>query len=217
MNLASLIDHSVLKPTSTVEDVKAGAAIALKYQTAAYCIRPSDVPLASKLLAGSDVKVCTVIGFPHGTTDTTSKAFEAAAEAVRSGAAEVDTVINIGWMLSGDLVAVEDDIRQVVLAARAVNDTTCVKVILETAFLSREQIIKACELSESAGADFVKTSTGFAPAGATVENIALMRATVGDRLGVKASGGIRTLEQVEALVAAGASRVGLSGTAEILG
>ncbi len=215
MNLASLIDHSVLKPTSTVQDVRDGAAIALKYQTAAYCIRPSDVPLAAKLLAGSDVKVCTVIGFPHGTTDTTSKAFEAA-EAVRNGAHEVDMVINIGWMLSGDLVAVEDDIRQVVYAARAVNDTTCVKVILETAFLSKEQIVKACELSESAGADFVKTSTGFAPEGATVENIALMRATVGDRLGVKASGGIRTLEQVEALVAAGASRVGLSGTAEIL-
>ncbi len=216
MNLASLIDHSVLKPTSTVQDVKDGAAIALKYQTAAYCIRPSDVPLAAKLLAGSDVKVCTVIGFPHGTTDTTSKAFEAA-EAVRNGAHEVDMVINIGWMLSGDLVAVEDDIRQVVSAARAVNDTTCVKVILETAYLSKEQIVKGCELSESAGADFVKTSTGFAPEGATVENIALMRATVGDRLGVKASGGIRTLEQVEALVTAGASRVGLSGTAEILG
>lgn len=215
MNIASLIDHSVLKPTSTVQDVKDGAAIALKYQTAAYCIRPSDVPLASKLLAGSDVKVCTVIGFPHGTTDTTSKAFEAA-EAVRNGAHEVDMVINIGWMLSGDLVAVEDDIRQVVTAARSVNDATCVKVILETAFLSREQIVKGCQLSESAGADFVKTSTGFAPEGATVENIALMRATVGDRLGVKASGGIRTLEQVEALIAAGASRVGLSGTAEIL-
>jgi len=215
MNIASLIDHSVLKPTSTVQDVRDGAAIALKYQTAAYCIRPSDVPLAAKLLAGSDVKVCTVIGFPHGTTDTTSKAFEAA-EAVRNGAHEVDMVINVGWMLSGDLVAVEDDIRQVVNASRSVNDTTCVKVILETAFLSKEQIVKGCELSESAGADFVKTSTGFAPEGATVENIALMRATVGDRLGVKASGGIRTLEQVEALVAAGASRVGLSGTAEIL-
>ena len=214
MNLISLIDHSVLKPTSTVQDVKDGAAIALKYQTAAYCIRPSDVPLASKLLAGSDVKVCTVIGFPHGTTDTTSKAFEAA-EAVRNGAHEVDMVINIGWMLSGDLVAVEDDIRQVVNAARGVNDTACIKVILETAYLSREQVVKACEMSESAGADFVKTSTGFAPEGATVENIALMRATVGDRLGVKASGGIRTLEQVEALVAAGARRVGLSGTAEI--
>lgn len=215
MNLASIIDHSVLKPTSTVQDVKDGAAITLQYQTAAYCIRPSDVPLASKLLAGSDVKVCTVIGFPHGTTDTTSKAFEAS-EAVRNGAHEVDMVINIGWMLSGDLVAVEDDIRQVVNAARAVNDTTCIKVILETAFLSKDQIVKACQMSESAGADFVKTSTGFAPEGATVENIALMRATVGDRLGVKASGGIRTLEQVEALVAAGASRVGLSGTAEIL-
>jgi deoxyribose-phosphate aldolase len=214
MNLISLIDHSVLKPTSTVQDVKDGAAIALKYQTAAYCIRPSDVPLAAKLLAGSEVKVCTVIGFPHGTTDTNSKAFEAA-EAVRNGAHEVDMVINIGWMLSGDLVAVEDDIRQVVNAARGVNDTACIKVILETAYLSKEQIVKACELSESAGADFVKTSTGFAPEGATVENIALMRATVGDRLGVKASGGIRTLEQVEALVAAGASRVGLSGTAEI--
>ncbi|MCX8529874.1 MAG: deoxyribose-phosphate aldolase [Rhodoluna sp.] len=214
MNLISLIDHSVLKPTSTVQEVKDGAAIALKYQTAAYCIRPSDVPLAAKLLAGSEVKVCTVIGFPHGTTDTNSKAFEAA-EAVRNGAHEVDMVINIGWMLSGDLVAVEDDIRQVVNAARGVNDTTCIKVILETAYLSKEQIVKACELSESAGADFVKTSTGFAPEGATVENIALMRATVGDRLGVKASGGIRTLEQVEALVAAGASRVGLSGTAEI--
>lgn len=216
MNLISLIDHSVLKPTSTVQEVKDGAAIALKYQTAAYCIRPSDVPLASKLLAGSEVKVCTVIGFPHGTTDTTSKAFEAA-EAVRNGAHEVDMVINIGWMLSGDLVAVEDDIRQVVNAARAVNDTACIKVILETAYLSKEQIVKACEMSESAGADFVKTSTGFAPEGANVENIALMRATVGDRLGVKASGGIRTLEQVEGLVAAGASRVGLSGTAEIFG
>jgi deoxyribose-phosphate aldolase len=215
MNSASLIDHSVLKPTSTVQDVRDGAAIALKYQTAAYCIRPSDVPLAAKLLAGSDVKVCTVIGFPHGTTDTNLKAFEAA-EAVRNGAHEVDMVINIGWMLSGDLVAVEDDIRQVVNAARSVNDTTCIKVILETAFLSKEQIVKACELSESAGADFVKTSTGFATEGATVENIALMRATVGERLGVKASGGIRTLEQVEALIAAGASRVGLSGTAEIL-
>lgn len=216
MNLAKLIDHSVLKPTATVQDVKDGAAIALHYQTAAYCIRPSDVSLASKLLAGSEVKVCTVIGFPHGTTDSTSKEFEAA-EAVRNGAHEVDMVINIGWMLSGDTVAVEEDIRMVVDAARGVNDTTCVKVILETAFLSKEQIVKACELSESAGADFVKTSTGFAPEGATVENIALMRATVGDRLGVKASGGIRTLEQVEALVAAGASRVGLSGTAEILG
>lgn len=216
MNLISLIDHSVLKPTSTVQEVKDGAAIALKYQTAAYCIRPSDVPLASKLLAGSDVKVCTVIGFPHGTTDTTSKAFEAA-EAVRNGAHEVDMVINIGWMLSGDLVAVEDDIRQVVNAARGVNDTACIKVILETAYLSKEQIVKACEMSESAGADFVKTSTGFAPEGANVENIALMRSTVGDRLGVKASGGIRTMEQVEALVAAGASRVGLSGTAEIFG
>jgi deoxyribose-phosphate aldolase len=216
MNLISLIDHSVLKPTSTVQEVKDGAAIALKYQTAAYCIRPSDVPLASKLLAGSEVKVCTVIGFPHGTTDTTSKAFEAA-EAVRNGAHEVDMVINIGWMLSGDLVAVEDDIRQVVNAARAVNDTACIKVILETAYLSKEQIVKACEMSESAGADFVKTSTGFAPEGATVENIALMRATVGDRLGVKASGGIRTMEQVQALVSAGASRVGLSGTAEIFG
>lgn len=216
MNLISLIDHSVLKPTSTVQEVKDGAAIALKYQTAAYCIRPSDVPLASKLLAGSDVKVCTVIGFPHGTTDTTSKAFEAA-EAVRNGAHEVDMVINIGWMLSGDLVAVEDDIRQVVNAARGVNDTACIKVILETAYLSKEQIVKACEMSESAGADYVKTSTGFAPEGANVENIALMRATVGDRLGVKASGGIRTMEQVEALVAAGASRVGLSGTAEIFG
>ena len=216
MNLISLIDHSVLKATSTVQEVKDGAAIALKYQTAAYCIRPSDVPLASKLLAGSDVKVCTVIGFPHGTTDTTSKAFEAA-EAVRNGAHEVDMVINIGWMLSGDLVAVEDDIRQVVNAARAVNDTACIKVILETAYLSKEQIVKACEMSESAGADFVKTLTGFAPEGANVENIALMRATVGDRLGVKASGGIRTMEQVEALVAAGASRVGLSGTAEIFG
>lgn len=216
MNLISLIDHSVLKPTSTVQEVKDGAAIALKYQTAAYCIRPSDVPLAAKLLAGSDVKVCTVIGFPHGTTDTTSKAFEAA-EAIRNGAHEVDMVINIGWMLSGDLVAVEDDIRQVVSAARAVNDTTCIKVILETAYLSKEQIVKACEMSESAGADFVKTSTGFASEGANVENITLMRATVGDRLGVKASGGIRTMEQVEALVAAGASRVGLSGTAEIFG
>jgi deoxyribose-phosphate aldolase len=216
MNLISLIDHSVLKPTSTVQEVKDGAAIALKYQTAAYCIRPSDVPLASKLLAGSEVKVCTVIGFPHGTTDTTSKAFEAA-EAVRNGAHEVDMVINIGWMLSGDLVAVEDDIRQVVNAARAVNDTACIKVILETAYLSKEQIVKACEMSESAGADFVKTSTGFAPEGANVENIALMRATVGDRLGVKASGGIRTMEKVQALVAAGASRVGLSGTAEIFG
>lgn len=215
MNIASFIDHSVLKPTATVQDVRDGVEIALKYQTAAYCIRPSDVPLAAKLLAGSAVKVCTVIGFPHGTTDTTSKAFEAA-EAVRNGAHEVDMVINIGWMLSGDVEAVEDDIRQVVRAARGVNDTTCVKVILETAFLTKEQIVKACELSEAAGADFVKTSTGFAPEGATVENIALMRATVGDRLGVKASGGIRTLSQVEALIAAGASRVGLSGTAEIL-
>ena len=213
MNLAQLIDHSVLKPTSTVQDVKDGAAIALKYKTAAYCIRPSDVPLAAKLLAGSDVKVCTVIGFPHGTTDSTSKAFEAA-EAVRNGAHEVDMVINIGALIGGKDELVVEDIRAVANAAHA--GGAHLKVILETSLLTAEQIVRGCELAEKAGADFVKTSTGFGSAGATLENIKLMKATVGDRLRVKASGGVRTVDQVIDFIEAGVSRCGTSNAEAIL-
>ena len=211
--VAKTIDHSILKPDFTDADVRAGAELALKYNTASYCIRPMDVAPAVEILAGSDVHVCTVIGFPHGSTTTAVKEFETA-DAIHNGAVEIDMVINISALLSGDYDYVEQDIRAVVDVAHAAGAS--VKVIFETAYLDDELIVKACELSELAGADYVKTSTGFASEGATLHNVKLMKATVGDRLKVKSSGGVRTLDQLIDYMDAGVTRSGCSATQQVL-
>ena len=211
--VAKTIDHSILKPDFTYADVEAGAQLALKFNTASYCIRPMDVAAAAKALAGSTVNVCTVIGFPHGTTTSAVKAFETA-DAVKNGAVEIDMVINVSALLSGDFDFVEQDIRGVVEVAHAAGAS--VKVIFETAFLNDDLIVKACELTERAGADYVKTSTGFASEGATLHNVKLMKATVGDRLKVKSSGGVRTLDQLIDYMDAGVTRSGCSATQQVL-
>ena len=213
--IASHIDHSVLKPESSRAEIVRAAAVARQFNTASLCIRPMDVKLAVAELEGSGVPVCTVIGFPHGTTTTAAKVTETV-EAVASGCLEVDMVLNVSQLIDGFFDAVQADIQAVVSSAKEVNPEAIVKVIFETALLNREQIIKACQLSEAAGADFVKTSTGFAASGATVENVALMKQCVGDRLRVKASGGVRTLDQVIDFIEAGASRCGASATESIL-
>ena len=213
--IVSLIDHTLLKPEATKSDLEACIKTALEAEVVAMCIRPMDVAYSAKALAGSDVRLCTVIGFPHGTVTTHTK-FQETIEAVSNGAIEVDMVMNLGLFASGEYDLVEQDIASVVKAAKNTNPNAEVKGILETCLWTEEQIIKACQLCESAGADFVKTSTGFAASGATVDAIRTMRATVGDRLGVKASGGIRTLDALIDMAEAGASRVGASGTTAIL-
>ncbi|AOY55932.1 deoxyribose-phosphate aldolase [Candidatus Rhodoluna planktonica] len=211
--VARTIDHSILKPDHRYSDVENGAEVALKFNTASLCIRPMDVAKAAKLLAGSDVAVCTVIGFPHGSVTTATKVFETQ-DAIQNGATEVDMVLNISALLSGDFAFVEEDIRAVAEAAHSKG--VSVKVIFETAFLNDDLVIKACQLTEAAGADYVKTSTGFASEGATLHNIQLMKATVGDRLKVKSSGGVRTLDQLIDFMDAGVSRSGSSATEAIL-
>lgn len=211
--IAKTLDHSVLKPEVTPADVAAGAVIALKYGTASYCVQGANVAQAAKLLAGSDVPTCATVGFPHGAITTAAKAFEAT-EATKNGATEVDMVINVGALIAGEDSLVEADISAVADAAHA--GGAHLKVILETALLTPDQIVRGCELSEKAGADFVKTSTGFASAGASLENIKLMKATVGDRLRVKASGGVRTVDQVIDFIEAGVSRCGTSNAEAIL-
>ncbi len=211
--VAKTIDHSILKPDFTYADVVAGAELALKYETASYCIRPMDVAKAAELLAGSSVAVCTVIGFPHGSSTSATKAFETQ-DAIANGATEIDMVLNVSALLSGDYAYVEADIRAVVEVAHARGAS--VKVIFETAFLNDELIVKACELTERAGGDYVKTSTGFAGEGATLHNVTLMKATVGDRLKVKSSGGVRTLDQLLDYMDAGVTRSGCSATAQVL-
>lgn len=182
---------------------------------ASYCIRPMDVAVAHKALCESNVPVCTVIGFPHGSTTTEVKVFETK-QAIELGATEIDMVLNVSALISGDLAFVEQDIAAVVSAARETRLPIVVKVIFETALLNLDQVKTACVLSESAGADYVKTSTGFASAGATLEHVHLMKECVGDRLKVKASGGVRTLDQVVDFIEAGVSRCGTSIADEIL-
>ena len=211
--VAKTIDHSILKPDFTYSDVEAGAALALKFNTASYCIRPMDVAAAAKALAGSTVNICTVIGFPHGSVTSATKVFETN-DAIANGATEIDMVLNVSALLSGDFAYVEKDIKGVVEAAHSKGAS--VKVIFETAYLNDEQIIKACELTEAAGADYVKTSTGFASEGATTHNVALMKKTVGDRLKVKSSGGVRTLDQLIDYMDIGVTRSGCSATAQVL-
>jgi deoxyribose-phosphate aldolase len=213
--IVALIDHTLLKPEAPSADLDLCIKTAIEANVKAMCIRPMDVAYSAEALENSSVLLCTVIGFPHGTVTTNTKVQETI-EAVRNGALEVDMVMNLGLFASGEYEAVQEDIAAVVRATKETNPEASVKVILETCLWTEAQIIKACELCESAGADFVKTSTGFAASGATVEAIRTMRSTVGDRLGVKASGGIRSLDALIDMAEAGASRVGASGTIAIL-
>ena len=207
------IDHSVLKPNSVPSEIMHAADVALKLQCASLCIRPMDVVAAATRLAGSTIPVCTVVGFPHGTSTTATKVFETI-EACRGGATEIDMVLNVAALISGDYKLVQEDIQAVVAEAHA--RVAVVKVILETCLLTADLIQIGCSASEKAGADFVKTSTGFGVAGATVNHIKLMRATVGTRLKVKASGGVRSLDQLIDLMDAGADRCGCSATEAIV-
>ena len=205
MNLAKYIDHTNLKPEATPQDIDRLIDEAKTYHFASVCINPCYVGYAKKKLQDSDVKVCTVIGFPLGANTSTVKAFETA-EAIRQGADEIDMVIAIGALKAGLYQEVQQDIEAVVKASQG----HLVKVILETCLLSREEIVKACQLAMAAGAQFVKTSTGFNKHGATVEDVALMKANVGEKMMVKASGGIRTLQDALQMIEAGASRLGTS-------
>jgi len=210
--LASLIDHTMLKPDATKEEIEQLCREALQFCFASVCVNPNWVPLCASVLSGSGVKVCTVIGFPFGAHLPDVKSYEAR-RAVEQGADEVDMVINIGALKSKDYALVEQDIRGVV---KGVGKDTIVKVILETSLLSRDEKIMGSSLAKAAGADFVKTSTGFAGGGATVDDIRLMRETVGPEIGVKASGGIRTPEDAQRMVAAGATRIGASASVKIV-
>jgi len=211
--IARLIDHTILKPEALREEVKTVCAEALKYGFASVCVNAFWVPLVASALEGSPVRTCTVAGFPLGATSTAAKTAETRA-ALADGAEEIDMVINVGALLGGETDVVESDIRAVVDVAHA--SGAIVKVIVETALLTDPQKVLACHLAQAAGADFVKTSTGFSKSGATVEDIALMRRTVGPTMGVKASGGIRTLEDLKRMVAAGATRVGASASVRII-
>ncbi len=211
--LAKTIDHSLLKPELTEADVIAGCELAARYHVASVCVKPADVPLAARLLKDSDVAVGTVIGFPHGGSTTASKVFEAQ-DAMDAGAVELDMVINIGALRSGKLEYVRDEIKAVVTTAHARG--ALVKVIMENAYLTDEQKVTACKLAEQAGADFVKTSTGFAPSGATLEDVRLMRASVSPHMQVKCAHGVRTLQALLDMIDAGVTRTGATATAAIL-
>lgn len=204
---ASLIDHTLLKPEAAESDIRKLCQEAVEFGFASVCVNPTWVKKAAEFLKGSSVPVCTVIGFPLGATLPDVKAFEAR-RAIFNGAREVDMVINIGALKSGDDCLVEDDIKAVVDAAHE-NGILC-KVIIETALLTDEEKVRACLASKNAGADFVKTSTGFAKGGATADDVALMRHTVGKALGVKASGGVKGIEDARAMFEAGATRIGAS-------
>ena len=210
--LASLIDHTLLKPDAAKEEVEQLCREAAQFCFASVCVNPNWVALCREMLRNSGVKVCTVIGFPLGAHLPDIKAYETK-RAIEQGAEEIDMVINIGALKSKDYALVEQDIRGVVQSG---GRDTVVKVILETALLTREEKIMGCTLAKAAGADFVKTSTGFAGGGATVEDIELMRETVGPEMGVKASGGVRTKEEAEAMVKAGATRIGASAGVKIV-
>jgi deoxyribose-phosphate aldolase len=212
-SIAALIDHTILKPEATRDDVVKICREARQYGFASVCVNPYWVPLVRAELAGSAVKVCTVVGFPLGATSTEAKVAETAA-AVRAGAEEIDMVINIGALRSGDQDAVRQDIRQVVETSHRAG--AIVKVILETALLDDPQKAAACTLAKQAGADFVKTSTGFSTSGATAHDVALMRGVVGPGMGIKAAGGIRTLSDLRTMTAAGATRIGASASIKIV-
>ena len=210
-NIAKMIDHTILKAFATTEDVKVLCKEAKEYNFFSVCINPANIELAKKELEGSDVKVCTVIGFPLGANTSEVKAFETK-DAIKKGADEVDMVINIGALKDKNYDYVLNDIKAVVDAA---DKKALVKVIIETCYLTDEEKKIACELSVKAGADFVKTSTGFGTGGSTPEDIKLMREVVGPNIGVKASGGVRNQEDAKAVIEAGCSRIGASASVTI--
>ena len=211
--LAKVIDHSLLRPELTEADVRAGCELAAHYHTATVCVKPCHVSLAKERLKGSDVLVSTVIGFPHGSNVTAIKVAEAR-QAMDEGAVELDMVLNIGELRSGKTDYVRDDIKAVCDQAHARN--VKVKVIFENAYLTDEQKVTACKLAEAAGADWVKTSTGFAPSGATLDDLRLMRRSVSEKVQVKAAGGVRTLPALLDVIDTGATRCGATATAAIL-
>ena len=210
--LSKFIDHTVLKAETSEKAVEKVCKEALDYKFASVCINPCNVKLASKLLEGSEVKVCTVIGFPLGANTSKVKAFETE-DAIANGAHEVDMVINIGKLKDKDYDYVREDIKAVVNVAKG---KALTKVIIETCLLTDEEKVKACELAKEAGADFVKTSTGFSTGGATPADIKLVRETVGPDMGVKASGGVRNIDDAEAVIKNGATRIGASSSIDIV-
>jgi deoxyribose-phosphate aldolase len=212
-SLAHMIDHTVLKPDATQDQIAQLCYEARKHNFVSVCVNPTNVKLCAELLKGSDVLVCTVVGFPLGATPTEVKVFETQ-QAIREGATEVDMVINVGALKSRDYELVERDIASIARVCHAGN--AILKVIIEAALLTDEEKVAACQLAKVAGADFVKTSTGFGPGGATVEDVALMRRVVGPAMGVKAAGGIRTFEDAQRMIAAGASRIGASASVKIM-
>lgn len=211
MPINQYIDHTLLKPESTQEQIDHLLSEAVEYQFASVCVNPTWVAHCAKTLAGTGVKVCTVVGFPLGANTSSVKAFETK-DAIANGADEIDMVINVGQLKSGQYEVVKADMRAVVEASQ----DKLVKVIIETCLLTNDEKVKACQLAVSAGADFVKTSTGFSAAGATVEDIVLMRETVGPNIGVKAAGGARSYEDAEAFIEAGATRIGTSSGVAIV-
>lgn len=213
--LAKMIDHSLLHPGLTTEDIRKGCGEALKYNFAAVVVNPAHIPIASRTLHGSPVKVCSVISFPFGLSPSEVKVHEVRA-VLAEGAQEIDMVMNFGALRSGQTDTVRNDIRAVVEEAKRFSKGVVVKVILENCYLSDEQKKQACTLASEAGADFVKTSTGFGSGGATVEDVRLMRKVVGQKLGVKAAGGIKSLNQALGMVEAGANRIGASASVAIV-
>jgi deoxyribose-phosphate aldolase len=212
-HLASKIDHTLLKPDATPDEIRELCEEAKKFGFASVCVNPGYVSLCSSLLQGTDVRICTVIGFPLGSTTTEVKRFETE-QAIKNGATEIDMVINVGRLKQGDHSYVQNDVNQVVQVAKQ-NNALC-KVIIETALLTDEEKVKACLICKKAEADFVKTSTGFSKGGATVGDVALMKYIVGSKIGVKASGGIRSKEDAEAMIASGADRIGASASVKIV-
>lgn len=212
MNIARMIDHTLLKADATKEQIITLCEEAKQYTFASVCVNPTWVKVASELLNGTEVKVCTVIGFPLGATTSATKAFETE-DAIKNGATEVDMVINIGALKDKNYDLVKEDIKAVVDAAKG---KALSKVIIETSLLTNDEKEIACKLAVEAGADFVKTSTGFSTGGATVEDISLMRKTVGPEIGVKASGGVRSSEDTEKMIDAGATRIGASSGVAIV-
>ncbi len=213
MEIARFIDHTLLKPEATPEEIDKLCAEAKEYRFAAVCVNPPYVKQCADLLRDAGIAVCTVVGFPLGAHTTEVKVFETQ-QAIADGAREVDMVLNLGALRAKQYDRVRDDIRAVCAVAHARG--ALVKVILEAALLTDDEKVRACELAREAGADFVKTSTGFGPGGATRHDVELMRRTVGDAMGVKAAGGIRTLEQAQAMLAAGATRIGASAGVKIV-
>ena len=207
-DIAKMLDHSTLQPWLTEDDIRRGCEVALKYQTASVCARPCDVPVLAEMLKGSPVKVCTVIGFPLGQNTLRSKCFEAL-DAIQAGADELDLVVN-QRLLKYSPKACEAELLQWVRTCRTLRSDVVLKLILECCNLTKAEIARGCRIAKKVGFDFVKTSTGFASGGATTADVALMRRTVGRSMGVKAAGGIRDRGTAEAMVAAGATRIGTS-------